>query len=393
VWYRDSAAKTENLRTFSEQPTERGTAGISWERWTADVETMLSPDRRPPFTGSSPVAGAAATLTYDATVLRFEEVLAARADWEGKKGRLQRVLDLCAALGLATSSDKRPSVLVIPRGFTLAQARERRNALELAYGRFESDFVFENVPEAIRPLVDQTAHTNYEHLLQPAQVAVHKQLQQAGGGTEETRARWDSVRNWLRDPKELDDWRVLARVLVRLHDPAQPHTPDSVDPVAALSEFLERTSFTLAFRRLTLEIPESLERKPVADANLSIYHPASAGEEKPALVFQPSGEGERDAQRRVWTYSFRLREAQTLAYRPGDALWATLPLRGDEMLTWVRCHSLMYQFERLTRPPRLHKREKATIKGTLEEQVRLTTLPTDAVPRLPDLMPVVRLQR
>ncbi len=391
-WYRDSAAKAEKLRTFSGQRTERETAGINWDRWTVDAETMLSPDRRPPFSGSSPVPGAATVLTYDATVLRFEEVLASRADWEGKKDRLQHVLDLCAALALATSSDKRPSVLVIPQHFALAQARERRNSLELSYNRFKSDFVFDQVPEAIRPAVDQAAHTNYEHLLQPARAAVFKQLEQAGGGAEETRTRWDSVRNWLRDPKELDDWRVLARVLVRLHDPAHPHAPESGDPVAALAEFLERKSFTLTFRRLTLEIPESLERKPAADAALSIYHPASAGEEKPALVFQPSGDGERDAQRRVWTYSFHIREAQALTYRPGDALWATLPLRDDWMLTWVRCHSLMYQFERLTRPPRLHKRKEATTTGTLEEEVRLTILPADGVPRLPDLMPVVRLR-
>ena len=82
---------------------------------------------------------------------------------------------------------------------------------------------------------------------------------------------------------------------------------------------------------------------------------------------------------------------QTLTYRPGDALWASLPLRDDWMFTWVRCHSLRYQFERLTRPPRLHKSNATTTSGTLEEEVRLTILPADGVPRVPDLMPVVRL--
>lgn len=389
-WYRDSAAKAENLRTFSGQQTGRGAAGVNWDRWTVDAETMLRPDYRPPLTGSSHVPGAATTLTYDATVLRFEEVLAARADWESKKARLQRALDLCAALGLATAGDKRPPALVIPRRFPLSQARERRNALELAYPHYKTDFIFEKIPEAIRPVVNQVAHSNYEHLLEPAQAAMLKQLEQAGGGTEETRARWVSVRNWLRDPKELEDWRLLASVLIRLHDPGSPQTPESADPVSGLAEFLDRTSLPLTIRRVTLEIPESLERKPAADAELSIYYPSSAGD-KPALVFQPSGEGERDAQRRVWTYQFRLREPQILTYRPGDALWASLPLRDDWMFTWVRSRSLMYQFERLTRPPRLHKTKEATTSGTLEEEVRLTILPADGVPRVPDLMPVVRL--
>jgi hypothetical protein len=389
-WYRDSADKAEKLRTFSGEQMGRGGAGVNWDRWSVEAETMLRPDYRPPFTGAGPVPGTATIMTYDATVLRFEEVQTARADWEGKKVRLQRVMDLCAALGLAPAGNKRPAALVIPRRFNLSQARERRNELDLAYSYYKRDFVFDNVPEAIRSVVHQAAHTSYEHLLVPAQSAVLIQLEQVGGGAEETKARWDGVRNWLRDPKELEDWRVLASVLIRLHDPGSPHAPESPDPISGLAEFLDRTSFPLTIRRLTLEIPESLERKPASDANLSIYHPASAGE-KPALDFEPSGEGERDPQRRVWTYQYRLREPQTLTYRPGDAMWATLSLRDDWMFTWVRSRSLTYQFERLTRPPRLHKANEATTRGTLEEEVRLTIIPADGVPRVPDLMPVVRL--
>ncbi|HTU19725.1 MAG TPA: hypothetical protein VMG10_16810, partial [Gemmataceae bacterium] len=108
-WYRDSAARAEKLRTFADQPTGRESAGINWDRWTADMETMLSAEHRPPFSGSSPVPGTATTFTYDATVLRFDAVRAARAEWDGKKGRLQRLLDLCSALGLATPSEKRPA--------------------------------------------------------------------------------------------------------------------------------------------------------------------------------------------------------------------------------------------------------------------------------------------
>src|SRR5581483_3259410 len=132
-WYHDNAAKAEDLRTFSGQQTGRAAAGVNWDRWTSDTEALLRPDFRPPFNGTSSVPGAATTLTYDATVLRFDEVSTARTDWEGKKSRLQRVLDLCTALGLATTGEKRPSVLGIPRRFSLSQARERRNELELAY--------------------------------------------------------------------------------------------------------------------------------------------------------------------------------------------------------------------------------------------------------------------
>jgi hypothetical protein len=326
-------------------------------------------------------------MTYEATVLRFEEVLKERADWETDQARLRRLLDLTAALGLAPSVDKRPAVLVIPRQITLRQAGERSTTLAQTYPNYQRDFALDRLPEAIRPQVRQVARTNYEHLLEPGRAAVLSQLKQAGGGAEETRTRWDSVRNWLRSPQELEGWRVLATVLARLDD------PEASDPVTELAEFLAKPSFTLDLRRLTLEIPESLGVKPASGAKLLVHHPASAGD-KPALALEPAGdgEGERDAPRRVWTYAFRLSDTQRLTYRPGDALWATLALRDDRQFTWVRAHSLMYQFERLTRPPRLHKTKDEPASGSLEEKVRLTILPAGGVPSIPALMPVVRLE-
>jgi hypothetical protein len=384
-WYLDSVERADQLWTFKGKIGPEG-GGVNWDSWTREVETLLDPQRKPPYTGSGAIPGAATPLTYDATVLRFEEVLKARADWEADQRRLQRILDLSAALGLAPAVEKRPPVLVIPRQFSLAQASARRKTLLQYYPNYQSDFILDHMPDAIRGQVRLLARTNYEHLLEPGRAAVLGQLQQAGGGAEETRTRWDSVRNWLRDPKELEDWRILAGALARLHD------SEAGDPVSALAAFLAKTSFTLDLRRLTLEIPESLGVKPAAEASLSLYHPASSGE-KPALVFEQSGEGERDAQRRVWTYQFRPIEGQRLTYHPGDALWATLPLRDDLMFTWVRGRSLMYQFERLTRPPRLHKAKEESSTGTLEENVHLTIAPADGLPRLPDLLPVVRLEQ
>ncbi len=386
-WYRESAAKTETLRSFAGQQR----AGINWPRWTEDAESVLSPDYRPPFTGTTPVVGAASPLTHEATVLRYTEVASARTDWDGKRIRLQHVFDVTSALGLAKATGNQTAPLDIPRKFTLTQARRFRDELERMYKAYQSDFVFDKLPDAVRPTVDQAARTSYEHLLEPARAVVLQQLRRAGSGAEETRARWQGVRDWLRDPKELEDWRALARVLIRLQDPAGPHAPETVDPVGALADFLERASFSITLRRLTLEIPDDVGRKPAADAALAIYHPASAGEDKPALTFKPSGEGERDARRRVRIYSFRLEESKTLPYRPGDALWATLQLQDEWTLTWVRCRSLMYQFERLSRPPRLHKNAEPASRGKREQEVRLLFLPPDDIPRVPDLMPVVLL--
>ncbi|HEY7429079.1 MAG TPA: hypothetical protein VH682_32930 [Gemmataceae bacterium] len=382
-WYRDGVAESEELWTFQRERTGRAAAGVDWDGWTRETQALLG--RRPPFNASDKVPNAATTLTYDATVLRFDEVGKDRDDWEAHQLRLRRLLDLTAALGLAKGVDNRPPVLDIPQHITLTQARERSKQLAQAYPSYERDFVHHSVPMAIQRQVDQLVESKYKLLLEPARAAVLEQLRQAGGGSKETRERWDSVRNWLRAPEELEGWRTLAVVLLRLRK------GEASDPITALAEFLAKTSFPLDMPRLTLEIPESLDVKPADAAKFSIYHPASAGD-KPALVFEPSGEGQRDAPRRVWKYSFRPLDGQRLTYRPGELLWATLPLRDDWMFTWVRTRSVMYQFQCLTREPRLHKAEKDPSTGTLEEKVFLTITPAGGVPSLPDLLPIVRLE-
>jgi hypothetical protein len=382
-WYQSSTETAANLWTLKDETLGRD--------WAHRVDEQLDRNGKPPFTGATTVPNAASTLTYDATVLQFENVVKARTDWETDQERLRRLLDLTAALGLTDVTD-RPPVLVVTKQFTLPKASEKRASLERDYPNYQREFIFERVPEAIRAQVSQTARDNYDKLLQPARAAVLKQLQEAGGGTEETASRWATVVQWLRTTKDFDDWSVLAGVLIRLRSA----DPDAVNPVRALEEFLSKKSFTIKVQRLTLEIPESLDVKPLADAKLSIFHPASAGE-KPALVFEQPEEqskkgGERDTRRHTVTYSFLLGKGEGLIYRPGDALWATLPLRDDLTFTWVRGRSLTYQFERLTRPPRLHKKNEATTSGTLEAKVHLTITPSNGVPSVPDLLPVVKLK-
>ncbi len=368
-WYQDAARKARALCDFQGYSSAEG-AGIDWQAWSRDVEQVLGPANRPPLA--------------DRAAEHFPRVEGAKADWEKDRQRLVRVLDLTAALGLATARDK-PAVLVFPRDCTLDLVRARRQELRGAYPDFEKEFTREDLSDAIRPKVGQVARTNYESILEPARGVVLRQLRQAGSGPEETPARWDAVRAWLKDPEELASWRVVALVLERLFE------PEPTDPVEALAKFLQKQSFSIEIKQLVLEIPDSLRVKPGSAATFNVYHPASAGEDRPALVLEQSGEGERQAKDRTWRYSFRLVEGQRFDYRPGERLWATLPLRDDWMFTWARDRSSMYQFERLVRPPRLHRKDEPNTNGKLEEGVRVTVVPADGVPRVPDLLPVVRL--
>jgi hypothetical protein len=382
-WYLDSTERADALWTFR---GHQGAAGIKWPEWSADAERLLGPAHKPPFTDTQAIPVAVTPLTY-AAALRFDKVIEAQSDWEAQKGRLGRVLDVTAALGLAGPVKGRPPVLVVPRDFALDQARPRLQELRQAYPNYQRELTLNGLPDAVVPAVQQAAGASYKNLLAPAQALVLRKLQEAGGGAAETPARWGAVRDWLKAPEELASWRVLATVTAGLN------RADAPDPVSALAAFLRQPRFTVEIRRLTLEIPESLKVKPAADANLSVYHPASRDDRKAALVFEQSGEGRRDAQRRVWAYSFRLLEGKRIVYQPGDRFWATLPLRDDRMLTWTRYHSTVFQFECLRRPPWLHKASEPNTNGSLEEGVRLIITPDDGVPQVPDLMPVVRLQR
>jgi hypothetical protein len=383
-WYLDATEKANDLWTFRRYQGGPDSAGIDWQAWSRQADQLLDPNRRPPFTETETIPGAATGLTY-ATALRFDRVVDARTDWETDRKRLGRLLDLAAALGLATAKG-RPPVLVMPRDPTLAIVAQKRQELQKAYPDYEKQFVLEGLPDAVRPKVRQVARTNYEALLELGRAEVLRQLQQAGSGTEETPVRWQAVREWLRQPRELASWRVLAVVLARLHD------PDAPDPVDDLAEFLGRTSFPIAIERIVLEVPDSSRARPAPAAPFSVYHQPPAGE-APALVLEPSGEGERDPRGRVWRYVYRLASGQRLTFHPGDRFWASLPQRDDLVLTWARERSAMYRFECLRRPPRLHKAGEANTEGSLQEGVRLTIHPEDGVPRVPDLLPVVRLEK
>jgi hypothetical protein len=76
-----------------------------------------------------------------------------------------------------------------------------------------------------------------------------------------------------------------------------------------------------------------------------------------------------------------------------------LPLRDtakrDEewVFTWSRCRSEVYQFERLSREPRLHRKDQKTTEGKLAEGVTLTVTQGSGIPSMPDLVPVVLLDQ
>jgi hypothetical protein len=256
--------------------------------------------------------------------------------------------------------------------------------LEKVYPRFQQEVTLADWPEAILGEVRQTARTRYEHMISAGQEVVLRHLKELSSEGKELPETWRRLQAWLAAPEDLKAWGVLATVLARLQDAA------AADPVTALDAFLRRRRFDINVRGLRLEIPDDARIRP--EGNL-VIHLFSGGEKKPPVTFEPTGEERRDARRRVTRYGFKPPAEASFTYKPGDALWADLPVQNAGssgwMLTWARNRSQLYQFERLVRPPRLHPRDKENTQGEVQEGISLEINPEGGVPKVPDLMPVV----
>jgi hypothetical protein len=376
-WYRRLLRRGEELWAFREQ---KSGAPISWADWQAQVQALFDESETPPHRADDKLPGSA--LTYQ-TALRFDRVRAIRDEWEKVKQRLIRVRDLSTALGLAGALSGR-SPLDLTAGFGVEQSAGRLSDLEQFYPRYREEFTLADLPEAAAAEIRRAARVRYDHAIKAGQRVVLRHLQEASPEGGDSAEAWRKVRAWLASPEELQAWRVLATVLARLQN------VEGTDPVTALNAFLGKDRFDLVLRRLVLEIPDDKKIRP---AGKLLIHHRSSEEDRPNLVFELLGDERHDARKQVMRYTFQPTAGISLAYRPGDLLWADLPVKsGDEtdwVLTWASSHSPVYQFERLVQPPRLHRMGQSNLEGQLQEGIRLETHPEDGVPKVPDLMPIV----
>jgi hypothetical protein len=389
-WYRSRTHAAEKLWLFGDDQPADGKTSINWQAWHGKVNDLMKTAANPPAKDTDPVPGAPAYSF--ATLFRLGTIVRAREEWERLRLRTERLRDISAALGLGGLVAERPAVLVMPRtpSLRLSQATEMLQQLQKSYPRFDQEFTLTGLDGPVLAEVRQAARTQYELLLEPAREEVLRQLRHVGPEGGETPARWGNLLKWLNDPTELIAWRELAHVLVRLHDPKRVEP----DPVKELETFLKRESFEIDLRRLSVEIPDRLNKRPTGD--LTIY--ITSGDKPSATQAFEIADSRRDAQRGVTQYQLRPVKQQALVYKPGDVLWASIPLRDTEkrdeewLLTWARGRSAVYEFERLARPPRLHRKDQDNTEGKIVEEAKLT-ISEGSLPTVPDLMPVVKLER
>jgi hypothetical protein len=394
-WYRGLRREGERLLRFAvDRPAESGTAGGTWDAWYEQLRQLEDRAASPRFRKENRLPGSE-DVTY-ATVLGFNRVAEARADWETVKQRLDQVRDLAALLGLISPPAGPPPLLVIPRppDFPVEARDKRLESLARAYPRYDG-LSTADLPDPVAEPLRRAARANYGRLLDTGRAEVLKHLQAVSPDGRETLEHWRALRPWLDDPRDLRSWRALARVLDRLQDaqprPAEGNPPDAVDE---LSAFLARDHFDLDLKQMQLEVPFGLNAKP--EGKLSLFHPPTA-DPGPALVFRVE-DPETDMERRVRIYPLRLEgPARKITYHPGEGLWATLPVEygsgGGWVLDWVRGRSRVFQLDHLWDVPQLHQQGEKSTSGEPARGVALVPSKGSTLPRLPELIPVVELEK
>ena len=341
--------------------------------WLDDARKLLTPDPKSSFTPADRIPGSS-SLTYG-TALAFEDVRSDRLAWEQRRNNLASVRDLIAALGLAGAGVEPPPVLAFPKTFSLDDAAERATLLKKHYPRAATDLSLAALPVSVKQQVMREARRSYENLLRP----VRELVAQEAGAAED----WDKVRRLVRSPRELENWRTLARALTPLLD------GPSRDPVEELDAFVRERSYRLNPLRFVLEVPanSAARARPPATAVLTIEY--VKGDEKSVLSFPlDNTKTEEDPVNRVTRYVFSRPPGRDLQYEPGGELTASVVAVDGRRLTWKnRQASNVYQIERLMLPPVLHRENQPVTEGTVETGVHLLcTDPPDGLPRWPDLL-------
>jgi GTPase SAR1 family protein len=383
-WYRELRVQGERLFLFTDARGDR--VVIPWVNWHKAVEDLFAKSRKVPFRPEDKLPNsrsipAAPALTYEA-VFQFGTVEAARKQWEQVSRQIERLREISTALGLAGDVlDKVAPLLIADKpAFRMEQVSARLAILKEKYSDYAS-WSRADIPDAVAAEIRTAAEASYQHLLPAGQQVVLRELTRIGDG-KETPARWQQVADWAPTSTELQDWQALAMVLLRLAE----NKPE--EPVAVLAKFLKTTEFSLNLANVRLQIPDDLKTGLQPAGKLSVY--LKSGDATTTLTFRKE-RSEHDARGRLTTYEFIPEGMTTLTFHPGDTLWADLPLRDAAntawKFTWSQCRSRVYEFERLTRSPRLHREDQDSAMGELIEAAGLVI---PGFPRVPDLLPVVK---
>ncbi len=329
----------------------------NWSEWGQRAATALG----------------SAAPSVDLAVTSFTEIESEQKRFDTSRQRLATFREITHVLGMTPGAGQ---TLLVNRDFKASQAPELLKTLLKEHPKAAA-WGNPDVPDVAINDVKTAARAAYTQLLNSGRMAIAAALGSPTDGPESP-ARWRTAVEIATGDPAMKAWNELARITLRL-------AGDNTDPVAELSAFLRKDEFTLEIQSIELIQSEAASRL-TPTGSLTLFVQNAQGQ----VVKKPFRGPDVATGNRI---RFTAVDGKPLTYRIGDLMWAELGVtdatKADLQLTWWAngVRSKLYQFDRLTRSPKVHKIDQRAEEGRPLPGVRLEITPPGAIPHVPDLMP------
>ncbi len=351
-------------------------------KWEDQVAAIFGNESNPPFRRTEGIKGNA----YE-----FEEVAAAEKEWLATRQKLRNVRDMAAALGLIGEQPNPAAVLTmvsIPADADInSVCAARFENLKRQYPDWKT-WSLVSVPDGLQGELRKKLKRAVDQLIHDGQRLILEKLRQIRPSGPDTPSDWKEIAGWLTSPP-LQGWRDLLGFAAKLLDPA------GEDPVTAAVSFLQKDSFDMQLKALTVRIPANLPQGTMVpgEAVQVHFHPRDGKSERITLSFRIDRSATvEEAQGKK--YRFNLEEGDgKVVFKPGDAFDAELPLmKGMKAwaFIWSKSGTASFAFGCLTREPLLRPSD-AKEGGSIAEGVSVSV--DGRFPGVPALLPNIPKER
>lgn len=322
---------------------------------------------------------AAPIPVVDANIANFGDTESGQKRYDTARQRLAVFRGIAHSLGMVPGPGQ---TLIVNREFKVTQAPEllamllKEHPKAAAWGN-------PDVPDVALADVKVAARNTYNSLLNSGRTAIATAFGSPTDGPESP-ARWRTAMETVAGDPAMKAWNDLARITLRL-------AGDNTDPMAELTAFLKRDEFILDIQSIDV-IQAGGAGRLMPTGSLILFVQSAKGQ---AIKKSFRGPDDPSGDR----IRFKATDNKPINYRVGDLMWAELGVtdssKADLQVTWWAngVRSKLYQFDRLSRSPKLHKIDQRAEDGQVVPGIRLEITPPGAVPQVPDLMPEVERNR
>jgi GTPase SAR1 family protein len=378
--YRQLAARANALVAALDSPAP------DWTKWSNETAALFREAEAMQFSPETAfrdsVALPGAPAATHRSVLSFPTVVQARESWTSAKATLELMNDLAVATGLINESH-RPPALKLASSFAVGDAAAVLAEMRKSYPRLLE--ASGEAPAAIRSALQST----WNSVAAAGRSEFANRSKSVAGSGSMTVQAMQTAASQFTSVEDLRVWRELTTLLSRW-------LPSIGDPIASLTSFLNRQQFDIDLRGLRLTIPDELKDKRLRPNGQLVISAQRADRSVATQSFRLADEGVRDPNRRATTFTFVSEGNGQLTIHPGDIVWAEVDLRDTAGQTWKLSwwangiRNKLYQFDRLTLPPQVHRLDQKAEEGTPAMGVSLSFVPERAWPKSPDLLPDFR---